>query len=230
MFRRMAVARLLLSNGAESNHINRKGWTPAFNLFGFAKQNYSSGEYINMLSATSFTEFDIQDGEGWTCMHGAGAFGCANDISSLVKVHASLKIQTIKLSWTPIFCAVQFGNISTFNELRKHQPNLLEMRDLRGWTLLHVAINAKHLEIMQILISLDADPHAQSYPTEFFVPEDLKSISVTPGDIARLRGPLVFSAYIAALKAAGHDFEVIKDDAEECEDLFWPALQTEQEV
>lgn len=157
-------------------------------------------------------------------MHRAAAFGHADDIVALVKVHAPLALRTIKASWPPIFCAVQFGNVSTFNELRKHHADLLIMRDVREWTLLHIAVNAKQLEIVQLLIGLGADPHAQSLSTEFLVPEDIKGLSVTPGDIARLRGPLVLSTYINALRAKGHDIELLVDEMNNVQEIFWPAL------
>jgi ankyrin repeat protein len=137
---------------------------------------------------------------------------------------------TIKASWPPIFCAVQFGNVSTFNELRKHHSDLLTMRDVREWTLLHVAVNAKQLEIIQLLISLGADPHARSLTTEFLVPDDIKGLSVTPGDIARLRGPLVLSTYTNALRANGHDLEVVVDEMDNSDDIFWPALDKIDEI
>ena len=76
-------------------------------------------------------------------MHRATAYGNADDIKSLIKKHASLDLRTIKLSWTPIFVVVQFGNVSTFNMLRKYCPDFLFITDVRKWTLLHVAVNAK---------------------------------------------------------------------------------------
>jgi ankyrin repeat protein len=157
-------------------------------------------------------------------MHRAAAFGHSGDIVALVNLHAPLDLMTIKASWPPIFCAVQFGNVSTFNELRKHHSDLLTMRDVREWTLLHVAVNAKQLEIIQLLISLGADPHARSLTTEFLVPDDIKGLSVTPGDIARLRGPLVLSTYTNALRANGHDLEVVADEIDNSDDIFWSAL------
>jgi hypothetical protein len=125
---------------------------------------------------------------------------------------------------------VQFGNLSTINELRKHHPDFLIMRDVRKWTLLHVAVNAKRLEVIQLLISLGADPHAQSLSAEFLVPDDIKGLSVTPGDIAWLRGPLVLSTYTNALRANGYDLEVVADEMDNSDDIFWPALDKLDEI
>jgi ankyrin repeat protein len=223
--RQISVARLLLAEGAEVHHINADGWTPAFRLFGFSSQaSTPCDEYLEALAASSFTEVDAQDKEGWSCMHRAAAFGRAHHIKALMKLHATLIIRTTKVSWTPIFCAVQYGNVATFNELRKHHHDLLVMKDVRQWTLLHVAVNAKRLEIMELLISLGADPHARTFPAEFFVPEDIKGLSVTPGDIAGFRGPVVFSAYVNALRTNGYEIEAVTDEMDDIEDLFWPAL------
>jgi hypothetical protein len=63
----------------------------------------SSKEYIEMLSAASFSDFDIQDQEGWSGVHGAAAFDIAEDISTLTRMRASLTLQTTKLLWIPIF-------------------------------------------------------------------------------------------------------------------------------
>ncbi|KAK0109536.1 Ankyrin repeat domain-containing protein 60 [Cadophora gregata] len=224
-FSYIEIARLLISNGTEIHHINATGWTPAFHIFGTAPNPIlrSSCECIEMLSAASFNDFDTQDTEGWTCMHRAAAYGCANDIKLLVKLNVSTTIQTIKVCWTPIFCAVHFGNISTFEELRRTNPDFLALKDVRRWTLLHVAVNAKRVDMIAHLISLGADPYATSLATQFLVPVDLKGGSVTPGDIAVLRGENILNAFIAALANCGHDVEVYRDGGEV--DIFWPAVE-----
>ena len=207
-------------------HINAKGWTPIFNIFGQAGVDkvLPSKEYIEMLSAVSFADLDLQDGEGWSCVHRAAAYGTADDIATLKRMHASISLRTQCLLWTPIFCAVQFGNVATFLELANCQPSIWTARDVRGWTLLHVAVNAKHAEIVRLLIQGGADPHVQSAATKFFVPEDLKGLSVTPGDIARRRGSDDFFAYINALKETGYKFELVENEINDLPDVFWPAL------
>ena len=172
----------------------------------------------------SFTDFDTQDTEGWTCMHRAAAYGCAEDIKLLVKLGASTTIQTKKVCWAPLFCAVQFGNISTFEELRRMDPDFLSLRDVRRWTLLHVAVNAKQLDMISHLISLGADPHSKTLATEFCVSGDLRGRSVTPGDIAIARGEKVLATYVGALVNCGHDVQICQDIRET--DIFWPALES----
>jgi ankyrin repeat protein len=223
--RKPAITRLLLETGADANNINGRGWTPLFHVFnqGLTQKGSieSSEEYIEMLAAQSFSEFHIQDKQGWSCVHRAAAFGTAMDIKILSRFQAPFMLQTVKLSWPPIFCAVQFENTATFTELTRFHPDFLTLIDVRMWTLLHVAVNIKSLQLISLLIDLGADPHARSIPTSFLVPEDLKNVAVTPGDIALLRGPDVLSTYLDALKSNGHKAELWVDDSCGEEELFW---------
>jgi len=229
-YRKIDIARLIISKGADVHHINARGRTAAINIFGFVESDETTtcDEYLDILKGQSIIDFDAQDCEGWSCMHAAAAYGNSNDIVSLLKAGATLNLYTKRPFWMPIFYAVQFGNISTFTELRKYHPGFAIMRDVRQWTLLHIALNAKRIQMAELLISLGADPHTTSLPTDFGVPEDLKGLAVTPGDIARLRGPDVFSAYTEALRTAGHEFNVVNDEGDDTEDLFWPALEAQK--
>jgi ankyrin repeat protein len=115
--------------------------------------------------------------------------------------------------------------MQTFNELRKYHSDLLDMKDIRGWTLLHVAVNAKRIELLQLLISIGADPHAYSRATRFLVPDDLKEVAVKPGDIATLRGKDVFDAYVGGLRMQGYEFEVTGNGSEEQMEIFWQSVE-----
>jgi hypothetical protein len=215
-----------LQNHVDVHHISARGWTAAFSLFGVEPEHQDPcEEFLEAISAASFSDFDAQDGDGWTAMHRAAAFGNASQIQSLISRGASPKIQTRNLMWTPIFCAVQFNNMSTFRELTRHQPNFLTATDVRKWTLLHLAVESKSLDMLRFLIDLGADPRACSSPTRFFIPDDLEDLSLLPGDIARVRGTPVFSTYLDALAAKGHDVQAVDDEQDNSLDLFWPASE-----
>jgi len=80
--------------------------------------------------------------------------------------------------------------------------------------------------MMHLLIMLGVDPHARTRPTTFFVPADLRNLEVTPGDIARLRGPDVLSAYLASLKTAGYGVHSVEDEIDGAdEEIIWPAVE-----
>jgi ankyrin repeat protein len=214
------VSRWLVENRADVHHISARGWTPAFSLFGSESCHQDScEEFLELLSAASFSDFNAQDGDGWSIMHRVAAFGTADHIKSLISRKVSLDLRTTNLGWTPIFCAAQFNNLSTFTELIQYQPGLLAATDIRNWTLLHLAVNASSLDIMRVLIGLGADPHALSFPTAFYIPKDLSGLLLTPGDIARIRGPPIFTAYLDALAASGHEVHLVNSD------IFWPAFE-----
>lgn len=154
-------------------------------------------------------------------MHRAAAYGNGDDIRSLTAHGSSHMLCTLKLHWTPIFVAVRFKNISTFNELMRHTPpSFIWETDLRGWTLLHIAADVGNQEMIKLLLDLGACPHALSRPSSFLVPRGLENKSLTPKDIALNRGHEFYSHYINALKDTG--FDIFVYDQEE-EDIFWPA-------
>ena len=219
----------MIAKGIQVHQTNIHGWSSAFSVYNTHSQSEikSSTEYLQILSSSAFTEFDIQDGEGWTCMHRAAAFGNAEDIQALLKLGGTPTLQTKNLAWMPIFCAVQFGNISTFSELSKEHPGFLHMRDIRQWTFLHIAVNARRLEMMKLLISLGSDPHARTMATKHFVPDDLKCLAVMPTQIARIRGDAVFDSYVKSLKKAGHSVDLVQSTEGELPDVFWEVEELE---
>jgi ankyrin repeat protein len=162
-------------------------------------------------------------------MHRAAAYGNAFDVETLIRRGAKYALKTFKLLWTPIFCAVQFGNLSTFNTLLEYEPDILNHRDIRGWTLLHIAVNAKQTEVVRLLLLMGADPHARTFATDYCVPKALKGISVTPGDIAVLRGPRTLKSYLSVLNASGYDvqvFEYADNTLRKSKCLMWDALES----
>jgi ankyrin repeat protein len=222
--RQYIVARWLLGNGADVHHISARGWTPAFSLFGEESYHQNScEEFLELLLGASFDNFNAQDGAGWTIMHRAAAWGNADHVKSLLARGATLDARMSNLGWTPIFCAVQFNNLSTFSEIVQNQPGFLAATDARGWTLLHVAVNASRLEMIQLLIELGADPHALSFPTASYIPEGMRNLSLTPGDIANIRGSTVLAAYLGALAASGHEVHTVANEKGDTLDLFWPS-------
>ena len=170
----MAIARLFLERGAKIDHISAKGWTPAFNLFGYRWIHGSDEpctEYLDLLSAASFSEFDIQDVDGWSAMHRAAAFGSCEDIAALVSHGAPCALLTT-MEWAPIRCAVKFENENTFVELAKHlPPSFVDEKDIRGWTILHEAANMGSRTMLRLVLRYGADPHITSYKTSYLVPQ-----------------------------------------------------------
>ncbi|KAE8444702.1 hypothetical protein EG329_014360 [Mollisiaceae sp. DMI_Dod_QoI] len=225
--RKIDVARLFIARGARVDHISAKGWTPAFNLFGYKWIHETDGscvEYLELLSAATFSEFDIQDIDGWSAMHRAAAFGTAEDIAALMKRGSSFRLPTL-LNWMPIRCSVRFENADTFLELVKHlQPSFVDEQDVRGWTLLHEAASMGSSRMLNLILRHGADPHIVSKATSYVVPEGLENRTVTAVDVAKNKGDDAYKIFIAELDKAGFDITIHKDSSsEQAEDVFWLA-------
>ncbi|KAH8587423.1 ankyrin repeat-containing domain protein [Bisporella sp. PMI_857] len=227
--RKLHIARLLIENGAKIDHISAKGWTPAFNLFGYEwlhKTEEPCAEYLDLLSAASFSEYDVQDAAGWSVMHRAAVFGNRHDVEALVRHGAPCELRT-SLQWTPVRCAVRFGNTDTFIELAKHlPPNFINEQDKCGWTLLHEAAETGSYKMIQTLLQYGADPHIISYPTSLQVPEGLENTAATAAGVAKNESDEAYQVFIQALKDFGLDVSLPQTyGKDECDkdDIFWPA-------
>ncbi|CAG8976003.1 hypothetical protein HYALB_00007530 [Hymenoscyphus albidus] len=226
--RQIEIARLLIKKGAQVDHVSARGWTAVFYLFGYEWIHGNKGEscieYLNLLSAASFSDCDVQDVDGWSVMDRAASWGTAEDIAALVNLGASVQLSTV-INWLPIRCATWFGNIDTLNALldirdRSH----INQRDKRGWTLLHDAADIGSSKLLELLLSNGADPHLVTFKMASGVPHDLKNRSLTTGDIAKQRGRNVCDAYKTALGNAEMGISTVEAlDDSGSEDIFWVA-------
>lgn len=222
--RQLSAARWLVANQVDVHHVNSRGWTPLFCLFGTNLRHQAPcDEYLEFLASVSFDNLDTQDQNGWTAMHRAAAFGTSHHIQSLITKGASPIIKTTNLGMTPIFVAVQFGNIKTFQELSKYQSDFLEATDIRGWTLLHLAVKCEQYDIMRILLEFGADPHALSSAVELHVPDDLKGLCFTPIQLANNCGTSALFKCLDIWNVNGYDITLSYDTSEIDLDVFWPA-------
>lgn len=206
------------------DHISAKGWTPAFDLFGYEWIHHSKescNEYLELLSAASFSEINNQDVDGWSAMHRAAAFGSREDITALIKYGSSCTLLT-NMNWTPIRCAVRFENEDTFLELAKHlQPSFVDDQDIRGWTLLHEAADMGSYEMLHLVLQYKPDPYAVTKATACLVPDGMENCSVTAAQIARNAGDEAYQTYVDALREFGIDLMFNEED--DTDDMFWPA-------
>jgi hypothetical protein len=187
-------------------------------------------EYLELLSSATFSEFDIQDVDGWTAMHRAAAFGTGEDIAALVNRGSSVTLPT-PMNWMPIRCAVRFENVDTFLELVKHlQPSFVDEKDVRGWTLLHEAANMGSSTMLHLILSYGADPHTISEATSYVVPKGLANRLLTPADVARNKGDDTYKIYVEALNKAGFDITIRGEfDKDDENDVFWPVESKKSE-
>lgn len=184
------AVRLLLSANAELEYVNRRMWTSIRYIYDPQLSNLYSLELLDICAAQNFTQWDMQDAKGWTLFHRAAAFGRGGDIKKLLHLRASSTLCTFILNWLPIFCAINFGNESTFDVLVKLIPrrSLPTLTDSRGWTLLHLAAENGSETLITRLLRLGVDPSARSDKSSVAVPKGLPFKELTPGDIAKFCG------------------------------------------
>jgi ankyrin repeat protein len=229
--RKLDIASLLISRGAAIDDVSLKGWSPHFYLFGGLETSQRPAEahsaigpctqYLEALNCASYQEYNMQDDLGWTGMHRAAIYGTAADIEALIKYGASSLPRTKRLQWSPIFMAVYYSNISTFRALSTHRQGYVLERDIRGWTLLHVAAASGCGEIIEQLLQDGADVHARGDARAQCVPDGLRGYPVTPLDVALDAGVNAQSAFVQAVAAHDRQVKILEDGNEK--DLFWVA-------
>ena len=180
------TVRLLLDSKAELDYTNRRMWTSPRYIFDPQLTKMDTIQLLDICAAQGFDQWDTQDVVGWTIFHRASAFGGGSDIEKLLNLRASSNIYTFKLNWLPIFCAVKFGNESTFEVLVDliHPLALPNFKDSRGWTLLHLAAENGSEAIMTQLLQRGLDPLAKTDQSAISLPEELSLKELTVGDIA----------------------------------------------
>jgi hypothetical protein len=178
--------------------------TAALCLFGSSRIRESQSEFIELLGGNSFKLFDVQDSCGWTALHRAAAFGTREDVNALLRMKASIDVLTYNLEWTPLFCAVCFGNIGAMHELWGCYENPSAMTDLRGWNLLHIAAGAGKFGAIPFLLEQGVDAKAMSKATSRLVPPPLEGRSVTPNVVAKACGEDAYEKWCEVLISNGN--------------------------
>jgi ankyrin repeat protein len=124
---------------------------------------------------------------GWSAVHGAGAYGCGEDVRKLAANGANMRAYTTDHLWGPVTYAVWNNNASTFEVFVDLLPQeeILEARDSRGWSLLHFAAQKGSVEIMRKLMKLGTAIDTHTYPTTHWVTDNLDGKKLTAEMIAR---------------------------------------------
>lgn len=189
-------------------------------------------EYLEMLCAKSFSDFDVQDQFGTTALHRAASWGTAEDVRLLLQAGASPSIFDNARGWTAVFDAVSEKNPNTLRELTKHMiPGTPSAVDFRGWTLLPIAIETGDLEIMRLVLELGVDPH---YLVKLGTSDNASFDEVTPVEFSQQIGPEVHKTFLTALQLVGFDVSTAPDDQYDSFDddgegaVFWPAESGEE--
>jgi len=200
----VGTVRLLLKSGAELEYVNRRLWTSARYIFDPELCKLHTAELLDICAELDFEQWNEQDVQGWTIFHRGSAFGRASDLKKLLNLHAISNVYTSTLKWLPIFCAVYYGNESTFDFLVDliPPPALPNLRDARGWTLLHLAAENGSEAIMTRLLQRKLDPYSKTDKSGLAMPEGLAMRELTASDIADFCNNGII--YEKALKTAGY--------------------------
>ena len=224
--RQPEIARQLIYNGADAENINFFGTPILSQLFQPGFKSTTADPVAELIDiGISYSQSDVinaQTSKGWTPLHRAAAHGTGQDVESLIKRGANLTLKTSQEDWMPIFAAVNFNNIDTFEKLVRYSPpSCFQDTDVRGWTMLHIAAAKGNSELVTRLVSLGADPHVRSHSnnelSNELIPENMRGMRLTPAGVAKFSGEDKYRMYVYGLRNAGVD---ISSNSEE---IFWPA-------
>ena len=158
-FRQLHIARLLIHSGALLDHKNpTSNWSLLFYLWFKDRRQESADELLTLLWASSHFESmhkDIYDNEGWHLSHLAMRHGTPEDVLKLKEYGVDLFATTRGDHHTVLQEAVLCGRADMVNVLLPFyidERGNADLPDVNGWTLLHMAVEERHLDIVQILI------------------------------------------------------------------------------
>jgi ankyrin repeat protein len=185
------LVKLLLEHGAEIDCKNARSWTSISYLWDPQRQQHSSEEVAKILTLSSsnyFSAWNDTDTRGWTPAHRAAAYGTFEDIYSLRCKGANMHKYTTEYHWGPIHYAIWFNNESTFDALVDQdtlpRAEIVELRDTRGWTLLHFAAQKGSEHMIRKLLASGIN-RAVVASTDIWIKDELEWKSMTAEDIAR---------------------------------------------
>jgi ankyrin repeat protein len=133
----------------------------------------------------------ISDNHGWSLLARCAVYGDPQDALTLIRYGLDPMAQEPESRWTALHHVVGYGAVEAFTALLPIYQRLspdLEMPDVSGWTLLHLAVENGNLQIIRELLANGADPQAQTLPSLQTELDTLKGISLKPLDIAKAYG------------------------------------------
>lgn len=220
--RNIDVIRTLIDHGADLDHVSTLGWSPVFYCWPLPKRNEGSSiEIIKMLAEKSSLELNMVDCANWTVLQRAASFGTAEDVAALLALGADPYTAAPPLGWNALHHAVHASNSSTLAPLLEHcGQQCLQIRDRRGWSLLHVAAANGSREVLSILFERGVDPNILSFSRQSHMTASLYGRRVTAGDVAQAYDQ--HEAYGECLLVAGASASATWHQ-EVDEDIFWDA-------
>lgn len=191
LFGNVDVARLLIRVGADLEYYDLRWWNSLCHLWTQNRPHHATTrEMLEICALQGFTAWNEADKVGWTPCHRAAAYGLGEEIHFLHGIGGDIHNHMPPWLWSPLACAVWEGNQSTFDALIGLLPveEVLEEKDVRGWTALHFAAQKGCKYISEKLLDFGVDPEALSVGADFWMARELENKRLTAGDIARAYG------------------------------------------
>lgn len=237
--RKADISRMLIACGASFHHYTAHGWSALFYLWPtMEERNPMSAVFINMLRENEINFRLLHEGlidtRGWGLIHRASVFGTPEDVELLLQAGVDPFEQIGGLGWTALHIVVEYGVHDTFLVLfstyqsKYHINPAQDLRDSRGYTLLHIALASSefkqgHIQIIRSLLQAGADPEALTESIEVDVPDSIRGISCSCLILAHAYGE---NRYFELQEAISNNFHLGQTDAshDAIDDIWYDAI------
>lgn len=173
--RNQRMVRTMLRHGADPQFVSRRGWSVLFYLWIDEKTlQPSCNDFFQILSAIDedflkLGDYSLVDEDGWSLLSRAACAGTSQEIEFMIRCGADVYWKN-EYDWSAIFEAIYGNKLDIVEMLLQYDRKLLQSRDVRGWTLLHVAVGHEHEEIVKYLLLQGFNSETRSWPTNAHVP------------------------------------------------------------
>ena len=144
------LVELLLKNNANPTQPTVRGQTPLHvacrNLHGFEI-------VLRLLKYLQPEDIDALDNASWTPFHLACRYGSMRTVDLLLKNNANVGLTTNEWS-TPLHLAVSNDNQEILKSLITKYPELINLKDTYGWTILHFICKYNKVNTLQFVMKL----------------------------------------------------------------------------
>ncbi|KAI1323574.1 ankyrin repeat-containing domain protein [Xylariaceae sp. FL0255] len=217
---KLDIARMLLSRGADIEHVDNDGYSALSYLWVVEKPLEDSVDFMRLCLSSEFSEVIASDSRGWTAFHCAAGVPTPEDIRTFIKLGGSPNLRAEWYGWTPLFFAASHDNVETFKAIVEHSgPDVYGSLDGDGWNLLHCCTYFGAPRVVRMVLENGVDVNAKTHPAPLPEDPELSYKELKASDLALYIGPNRFQMFTDALRDAGRDADLAA-----VEEIFWDAL------
>jgi ankyrin repeat protein len=139
--------------------------------------------------------------EGWSLLSWYAVYGTHDDVMMLIRFGVDLFERELGNERTVLHNAVYYGVEDVYLALFHLFRNKIgiESPDVRGWTLLHLAIASRKETIIRHLLENGADWRAKTLPAVDDIPKSIEGISILSVQITAASGDKRYLEYLDIL-------------------------------